>query len=74
MPTTPSKVQPSLGLPAIRPQVRIKAVGTSSMRRISMALVSPDGFSKGWALLALKKPPPTPDMSLIGSQAPIGHR
>jgi hypothetical protein len=33
-----------------------------------MTFVSGVGFSRGCALLALKKPPPSPEISLIGSQ------
>src|SRR5450755_207396 len=47
--------------------MRMTATGMSSIKPISMALVSGPGFSNGCALLALKKPPPSPDMSLIGS-------
>jgi hypothetical protein len=72
IPTTTSIVRPSLRFPAIRPNVRMKAVGTSSMSRISRVLLHADGFSNGCALLALKKPPPSPDISLIGSQEPTG--
>ena len=37
------------------------------MSTISMKLVSGVGFSNGWALLALKKPPPLVPSSLIAS-------
>ncbi len=37
------------------------------MSQISTRLVKGLGFSKGWALLALKKPPPLVPSSLIAS-------
>ena len=39
----------------------------AKIRSISRKLVSGVGFSKGWALLALKKPPPLVPSSLIAS-------
>jgi len=47
--------------------MRMQATGMSSIATISIRLVSGVGFSNGCALLALKKPPPSPDSSLIGS-------
>ncbi|WP_260691546.1 MULTISPECIES: hypothetical protein [unclassified Streptomyces] len=72
MPTTVSRVQLCFRLPIIRPNIRTQAVGMSSISTISKALVQALGFSKGWALLALKTPPPSPVNSLIGSQEPTG--
>ncbi len=39
----------------------------AKMRNIEMKLVSGVGFSNGWALLALKKPPPLVPSCLIAS-------
>lgn len=72
MPTTVSRVQLCFRLPIIRPNMRTQAVGMSSISTISKTLVQALGFSKGWALLALKTPPPSPVKSLIGSQEPTG--
>ena len=72
MPTTVSSVQLCFRLPIMRPNIRMQAVGTSSISTISKALVHAEGFSKGWALLALKTPPPSPVNSLIGSQEATG--
>ena len=44
----------------------------SSIRKISKRLVKAFGFSKGWAELALKKPPPLVPSSLMTSCEAIG--
>jgi hypothetical protein len=64
---TAYSAQPWRGRPIMRPKVTVKAAGTSSISSSSMKLVSPVGFSNGCAELVLKKPPPSPDSTLIAS-------
>ena len=42
----------------IFPKVRQRAAGMAKMASMWMRLLRAFGFSKGWAELALKKPPP----------------
>lgn len=72
MPTTVRSVQLCFRPPVIRPNMRMQAVGTSSISTISKAFVHAEGFSKGWALLALKTPPPSPEKSLSPSHEAAG--
>ena len=51
----------------MRPNVAVSAAGISSISSISTTFVSAVGFSNGCAELVLKKPPPSPDSSLIDS-------
>lgn len=53
-----NSAQPYLLSPTITPKVLMKAAGIRSIATISTTLVSGVGFSNGWALLALKAPPP----------------
>ena len=62
-----NRAQPCFSLPAIRPNVFVRANGISRIRNISSQFVSPFGFSKGWAELALNGPPPLLPSSLIAS-------
>src|SRR5215469_17004013 len=59
-------------LPTRRPIAMVSARGTMRRSRTSIWLVSPVGFSNGCAELALKKPPPSPLMSLITSNEATG--
>lgn len=49
------------------PNVRVRANGMTSSRKISKRLVNGVGFSNGWAELALKMPPPFVPTSLMAS-------
>src|SRR5579885_3439763 len=44
--------------PVMRPSKYVSADGIAKIRNISKEFVSGVGFSDGWALLALKNPPP----------------
>src|SRR6185295_17009342 len=54
----PHTAQPCLGEPVICPSVHVSPAEIAKMQNSSKKLVSGVGFSNGWALLALKKPPP----------------
>ena len=60
-------VQPCLTEPTIFPYVNVSAAGISKIASISRKLLKGVGFSKGCALLALKKPPPFVPSCLIAS-------
>ena len=66
------RAKPCLRLPTHLPKVIASPKGRQRQRTISSALVRPVGFSKGWAELALKKPPPLVPRSLIASMAATG--
>jgi hypothetical protein len=70
--TAANNAQPCFLLPIITPKVRTKASGMRSIATISIREDAGVGFSNGWALLTLKAPPPSPDISLIGSHAATG--
>src|SRR5207253_11509202 len=53
--------------PVIRPSVYVSPDGIAKISTISKKFESGVGFSKGWALLALKNPPPLVPNSLITS-------
>jgi hypothetical protein len=59
--------QPCPGEPVILPSVTVSAAGMRNISSISMKFVSGVGFSKGCALLVLKKPPPLVPSILIAS-------
>ena len=59
--------QPWRRLLIILPKVKGSATGMSRMESISRKLDSGVGFSKGWAELALKKPPPLEPSCLIAT-------
>ena len=67
MSITAKRAQPWRRSPAIRPKVNVRPNGMMRMRNISNQLVKPLGLSKGWAELALKKPPPLLPSSLMTS-------
>jgi hypothetical protein len=64
---TASSAQPWRALPAIRPNVFVRANGMIRMSSISTQFEIVVGFSNGWAELALKKPPPLVPSSLMAS-------
>jgi hypothetical protein len=66
------RAQPWRRRPTMRPNVAVNAAGISSINRISTKFEIPVGFSNGWAELALKNPPPSPDISLIASWEATG--
>ena len=68
----PKSAKPCLTLPTHLPKVTARPKGRTRQRKISRELVSPVGFSKGAAALALRKPPPLVPRSLIASMAAIG--
>jgi hypothetical protein len=53
---------------AIRPQVRIKAVGTRSMRRISMAFGQPGRVLEGMGAVGVEEAAAGAGHGLIGSR------
>ena len=58
---------PCLLSETMRPNVKHKAAGIRKMHSISSRLAKAVGFSKGWAELVLKKPPPLVPSSLMES-------
>ena len=54
------------------PNVRRNATGINSIATISTTFVNGVGFSNGCALLTLKAPPPSPDISLMDSHVATG--
>ena len=64
-PITLSRTQPCRCDPTMRPKVLVSAAPITKISTISSKLVSAVGFSNGCAELALKKPPPSPLISLI---------
>ena len=58
----------------MRPKVLVSAAPIRKMSPISVRLVSAVGFSKGWAELALKKPPPSELSILIAICEATGPR
>jgi hypothetical protein len=71
-PMTATSTVPCRVLRTIVPNVRVRATGITSSRKISTKLLSPLGFSNGWAELALKMPPPFVPSSLTTSCDPAG--
>ena len=67
-----NSAQPCFLSPTITPNVRRNATGISSIATISTTFVNGVGFSNGCALLTLKAPPPSPDISLIDSHVATG--
>lgn len=63
----PRTAYPCRSEPAMRPKARVMEKGMRRMRKISKRLEKGVGFSKGWAALALKYPPPLVPSSLIAS-------
>ena len=62
-----STAQPWRGSPTMRPNMNTSAAGIRKIDSIWKKLVSADGFSYGWAELALKKPPPLVPSILMAS-------
>ncbi len=52
---------------AMRPYVKVRPAGMTKMRSIWTRFTSGVGFSNGWELLALKKPPPFVPSILMAS-------
>ena len=50
--------QPCFSLPTMRPKTLVSAAPMAKIATIWIRLEMASGFSKGWAALALKKPPP----------------
>src|SRR5450756_59258 len=69
---TPRIARPWRLSPTRRPKVRGRLNGTTRSRKISTRLVHGVGLSNGWALLALKKPPPFVPRSLMASCEAMG--
>ena len=59
---------------ASRPKATAQAKPTVFIATISIRLLSGEGFSNGWAELALKKPPPLVPNCLIASWLATGPR
>ena len=59
--------QPCLRDPVMSPSVQVSPAGSTKIRNICRKFVSGVGFSKGCALLALKKPPPFVPNCLMAS-------
>ena len=64
--------QPCAGDLVILPSVTVRPAGMRKMEKISRKFVSGVGFSKGCALLALKKPPPLVPSILMASWEATG--
>src|SRR5262245_60847375 len=66
----PHTAQPCFGDPVIRPSVYVSPEEIAKMPNIARKFDSGVGFSNGWALLALKKPPPlVPNCLMISCDA-----
>ncbi len=62
-----STAQPCLGEPTMVPSVTVRPAGMRKMESICRKFERGVGFSKGCALLALKKPPPLVPSILMAS-------
>src|SRR3954452_1436524 len=51
-----------------------EAIGSATISQIEIRLLQGDGFSKGWAELGPKYPPPLVPACLIASRAATGPR
>ena len=60
--------------PVMAPNIQTQAIGNSRMATDSTTLVNAVGFSKGWAELAPKKPPPLVPSCLTATKAATGPR
>ena len=69
---TQKSIQPWRGRPTIRPNVCVKAAGTTAIASSVIRFVSGVGFAKGCAPFALKKPPPLVPRFLMNSSAATG--
>src|ERR1035438_1361681 len=66
--------QPWRGEPVILPSTKVKPAGIAKIKTSCRKLENGVGFSKGCALLALKKPPPFVPYILMASWEAVGPR